>query len=79
MAVRESYKKLGDLLPDSYTTAGVAVDVDFDPSGKFGRYMDRRLKRFVKHYRRLWPVTSAHDLERADLDLPSRQDTRPQE
>lgn len=77
--MRESYKKLGDLLPDTYAATGVAVDIDFDPSGKFGRYMDRRLKRFVKHYRRRWPSTSFSDLERAELGLPSRQDTGSQE
>lgn len=77
--MRESYKKLGDLLPDSYGVSEVAEDFDFDPTGKFGRYMDRRLKRFVKRYQRLWPSTSISDLQRAELDLPSRQDTRPQE
>lgn len=77
--MRDSYKKLGGLLPDAYNATGVAVDMDFDPTGKFGRYMDRRLKRLVKHQRRLWPVTATSDLERADLDLPCRQNTKPQE
>lgn len=77
--MRETWKKLGDLLPDSYTNAGVAVEVDFDPTGKFGRYMDRRLKRFVKHYRRSWPSRQVSVAERADIDMPSCQDTNPQE
>ncbi len=77
--MRETWKKLGDLLSDTYTTAGVAVDVDFDPTGKFGRYMDRRLKRFVKHYQRRWPALHLGAPDREILDIRSRQDTKPQE
>lgn len=76
--MRESWKKLGDLLPDAYATSGAAVEVDFDPSGKFGRYMDRRLKRLVKHYRRRWP-TQQTQVDRENLGSCSRQDSKPQE
>jgi hypothetical protein len=73
--VRNSWKKLGELLPNGYADEGVAVAIDFDPTGKFGRYMDRRLKRLVKYHRRLWPSTRVEAAERADLDMPSCQDT----
>jgi hypothetical protein len=77
--VRNSKQSFGNLLPTAYDTAGVAVDIDFDPTGKFGRYMDRRLKRFVKRYRRRWTPTGTSALERAELEFRPRQDTRPQE
>jgi hypothetical protein len=73
--VRNSWKKLGDLLPDAYANAGAAVDIDFDPTGRFGRYMDRRLKRLVKHHRRLWPTPQLGVAERTEMDVPSCQDT----
>ncbi len=73
--MRNSHKKLGELLPSAYNHDGVAVDQDFDPTGKFGRYMDRRLKRLVKHFRHRWPNSHIGSTERADMDMPSCQDT----
>jgi hypothetical protein len=77
--VRDSWKKLGDLLPEAYDTVEVAAEVDFDPTGKFGRYMDRRLKRFVTRYQRRWPTLHLGSPDREHLNLPSRQDTNSQE
>jgi hypothetical protein len=73
--MRNASKKFGELLPDAYANEGVTVAIDFDPTGKFGRYMDRRLKRLVKRQRRLWPASHLGAAERADLDMPSCQDT----
>jgi len=77
--VREASKKFGDLLPDTYAAAGVALEVDFDPTGKFGRYMDRRLNRFVKRYQRRWPTLHLGSPDRENLNVRSPQDTNSQE
>lgn len=77
--MRNSNQKFGKLLPGAYSHEAVAVDIDFDPTGKFGRYMDRRLKRFVKRFHRRWAPIGTGSLERANLEFRPHQDTRPQE